>query len=152
MASARDGGAYGASIAPDVEPAPVAPNLVALPERYRAWVLPISGVAIALERLDEEAVYLRAYRADILAVQGIASDTDLRHLGGSVDEVALTKKSAHADSVSFSKLDHLWVRARLFSRLFIGLHYRRRRRWFRTTILEPIAPEDITSTAVGPYR
>lgn len=150
-ALARHGGAYGARVAAGVPPAPVAPNLLALPGRYRVWVLPISGVAVALEPLDEEAVYLRAYRADILAVQELASDADLDALGGTVDEVVVQEKSAHADSVSFSRLDHLGVGARLFSRLFVGVRYRRRRRWFRGTILEPIAPE-IVATTVGPYR
>lgn len=149
----RTGGAYGVQIAPNVSPAPAAPNLVALPGRYRAWVLPISAVAVALEPLDDEAVYLRAYRADVLAVQGIASDADLGRLGGTVDEVQLLKKTAHANTVEFGQFppDNLWVNETLFGRLFAGLRYRRRRRWFRSTILEPIAPELVT-THVGPYR
>lgn len=51
--------------------APIGPQLSVMPGRYRAWVLPSSGVAVSLEPLDDAESYLPAHRASLLAAQSI---------------------------------------------------------------------------------
>lgn len=51
--------------------APIGPDLAVMPGRYRAWVLPSSGVALALEPLDDPDRYLAAHRASLLAIQKV---------------------------------------------------------------------------------
>jgi len=50
---------------------PIAPGLRTLPGRYRGWVLPLSGVCVALEPLDDELSYLRAHRRELFVVQEV---------------------------------------------------------------------------------
>lgn len=146
-----EGAAFGIRITPDASPVPVSPNLVALPGRYRAWVLPISGVAVALEQLEDEAVYLRAYRRHVLELQGIEDDAALERHGGRVVDVVIKRKKAHSSVVSFGPADNHRT-PELFAVLFVGMAYRRHSRFFGRTIIEPVAPPEIVTTNVGPYR
>lgn len=147
-----EGTAFGIELTAGAEPAPVAPNLIAMPGRYRGWVLPTSGVAVALEALDDETSYQRAYRAHVLALQGITDDAVLERIRARIDEGPIVKKNPHSYVISFGDINDLRVSSRLFSRLFIGVPLRRHVRFFRTTIIEPIAPKDAIVGNVGPYR
>lgn len=168
----RAGCAYGVRVSTDAEPAPCAPNLRALPGRYRAWVLAQTGIAVALEPLDDDDVYLRAHRDDLFALQRV-SDGDLVPLA-SMKRVAagpsfplvtwlrnsvfptyvedvLRSKQSHADVVLVGA-ENAIVSSLVFARLVRGVTYRFRpklRGGYR--IFEPVVA-DMGASPIGPYR
>ena len=160
----ESGAAYGVRVSPSASPAPVAPHLVALPGRYRAWVLPVSGIAVALEPLDDEADYLRAHRAHILELQGL-DDDDLIPLEEALRPPGILRRFMHRlePRVAEGALeDKTWrntvkigdanlgpLAPIVVARLVVGVRYRVRPDRSGRRVIEPIAPE-ITTT--GPYR
>ena len=169
------GSAYGIKRPTAEAPIPIAPTLDAFAGRYRAWVLPLSGVAVALEPLDEEASYLREHRRLLFELQHVEDAaliplTELR-LGHAME----FGENPQNFAVSlFSYLAHRFVRSYFEARfekrvrnkyeddpfapanplypwLVIGARYRIRptKKWRH--IVEPVVPEEDLKVA-GPYR
>jgi hypothetical protein len=169
------GSAYGIRRTPEDDPVPISPALGAFPGRHRAWVLPISWVAVAIEPLDDEMSYLRAHRRDLFARQGVDEArllplTDLR-LGnpGEFGPAPVNVGQAVLGFLS-NRFKHAYFEGRFEHRrrrphytdpfggawalrhqLVLGTSYRIRPERFVRRIIEPVIPED-DKDGVGPYR
>jgi hypothetical protein len=161
---------YGIRRRGDEPPIPLAPGLEAHRGRYRAWVLPISGVAVALEALDDEATYLRDHRRDLLEIQHVDEAdlvplTELR-LRGSMVCGAMGPRSLIAflrrltnrpiDGYYEGPFERRWRShpqlEPAYRQLVLGTTYRMRPA--TTTwhwVIEPVVAND-ESFRVGPYR
>jgi hypothetical protein len=168
------GSMYGIKRPNDEKPVPISPILDAYAGRYRAWVLPLSGVAVALEPLDDEVSYLREHRRYLLALQKV-TDAELvplseLRLGGMIEF------GSEPTNALFSLANYLrsgfvrayWEgrfekrRARPSSgdpfftfafgqRLVLGTLYRIRPTTTRDRVYEAVVPEEDTA-GIGPYR
>jgi hypothetical protein len=168
------GSMYGIKRPTDEKPVPISPILDAYAGRYRAWVLPLSGVAVALEPLDDDVSYLREHRRYILEVQQV-TDADLIPLTelrvGSMFEfgsepvngvlsLANYVRSGFVRAYWEGRFEKRRVRPSsrdpFFSfsvgqRLVLGSLYRIRPTRRSTHAYEAVVPEEETA-GIGPYR
>jgi hypothetical protein len=158
-------------------PAPLSPGVETFRGRHRAWVLPASGVAVAVEPLDDEASYLRQHRRDLLALQDV-EDAQLVPLAG--------LRRGEASELGATPLEQLYALAKwlingrvrayfegpferrrakidpttepfaaggyeVYATLVVGRTYRIRPTKSLRRIIEPVGAEGATA-GVGPYR
>jgi hypothetical protein len=170
------GSAYGIRRPGEETVVPISPGVSAFCGRYRAWLLPTSGVAVAVEPLDDELSYLREHRRIVLERQeadpatfiplgklrkgrasefGLAPDNALRSLFGYVSSGFVRAYYEGPLEMRPARYDHgmhtFAIANDFLDMLVIGAIYRIRPTTDWRRIVEPVVPEEVNQP-VGPYR